>query len=67
MDKQFNKAFRKSMKVKEDVAVNNAGQGNIAGIGVGPQGEPAGKRALLNKVKSMLKRKVTNVGSKLPS
>lgn len=53
--------------VGEDVAVNNAGQGNVAGIGVGPQGEPPKHRALLSKVKSMLKRKVPNVGSKLPS
>ena len=53
--------------IKEDVAVNNVGQGNVAGVGVGPQGEPAGRKALLNKVKSMLKRKVPNVGSKLPS
>ena len=53
--------------IKEDVAVNNVGQGNIAGVGVGPQGEPPRKTALLKKIKSMLKRKVPNVGTKLPS
>jgi hypothetical protein len=52
---------------REDVAANAAGGGQIAGIGVGPQGEPPGRKALLNKVKSLLKRKVPNVGSKLPS
>jgi hypothetical protein len=52
-----------SNKLKEDVAVNNVGQGKIAGVGVGPAGEPGGRRALLNRVKTMLKRKVPNVGS----
>lgn len=28
------------MKIKEDAAMSSAGAGNIAGIGVGPQGEP---------------------------
>ena len=27
-------------KMKEDAPVNSAGGGNIAGIGVGPDGEP---------------------------
>ena len=62
----LNKAFKKSMKV-EDVAVNNVGGGNVAGLGVGPQGEPPKHKALLSKLKTMLKRKVPNVGSKLPS
>ena len=53
--------------VKEDVAASNVGQGNVAGLGVGPQGEPPKNRALLQRVKSILKRKVPNVGSKLPS
>jgi len=53
--------------IKEDVAVNNVGQGNIAGVGVGPNGEPPGKTALLKRVKSMLKRKPVNVSVKLPT
>ena len=53
--------------IKEDVAVNNFGQGNIAGVGVGPNGEPPGKTALLKRVKSMLKRKPVNVATKLPT
>lgn len=57
MDKQF----------KEDVAVNNVGGGNVAGVGVGAQGEPPKHKALLPKLKRMLKRKVPNVGTKLPS
>lgn len=52
---------------KEDAAVNNAGGGQVAGIGVGSQGEPPKHKALLNRVKSILKRKVPNVGSKLPT
>lgn len=63
---KLNKAFKKSIKV-EDVAVNNVGGGNVAGLGVGPQGEPPKHKALLSKVKTMLKRKVPNVGAKSPS
>lgn len=48
----------------EEVAVNNAGQGNVAGIGVGPQGEPPGRRALLAKLKTLLKRNLPNTQSK---
>lgn len=33
------KSFREWLK-EEGVAVNNAGGGNVAGIGVGTQGEP---------------------------
>ena len=61
--------------VNEDggAPVNNAGGGNIASIGVTPPGypsnwgEPPKGKALLTKVKSILKRKVPNVGAKLPS
>jgi hypothetical protein len=35
--------------LREDVPVNNAGGGNVAGIGVGPQGEPPGKIAAMKK------------------
>jgi hypothetical protein len=31
-------------QLKEEVPVNNVGTGNIAGIGVGPQGEPGVKK-----------------------
>jgi hypothetical protein len=37
--------------------VNNVGSGNIAGLGVGPQGEPGGPNPLFKKKKSdVLKR-----------
>lgn len=62
MDKHINKT-----NVDEDVAVNNVGGGNVAGLGVGPQGEPPKHKALLKRVRSIMKRKVPNVGSKLPS
>lgn len=47
----------------EDVAVNNVGGGNVAGVGVGPQGEPPGKIAVMKKAR-MLTRKKLNVGAK---
>ena len=37
------------VNIEEEVAVNSAGAGNIAGIGVGPQGEPGVKLARLKK------------------
>jgi hypothetical protein len=36
--------IHKSNPVKEDVPVNNVGGGQIAGAGVGPQGEPGIKK-----------------------
>lgn len=47
--------------IDEDAAVNSAGSGNVAGIGVGPQGEPGGRKAIMNKV---FKRKASNVHNK---
>ena len=38
------RSFINSMKKNEDAPANNAGAGNIAGIGVGPAGEPGIKR-----------------------
>lgn len=32
------------MKIKEDAPTVNVGSGNIAGLGVGPQGEPGVKK-----------------------
>jgi hypothetical protein len=52
--------------INEDAAVNSAGSGGVAGIGVGPQGEPGvkkNKRALLIKMlrrKSVKEEKVIN-------
>lgn len=53
--------------IKEDVAVNNVGGGQVAGLGVGPQGEPPKHKALLKKIKGMMRRRVPNVGSRSPS
>ena len=33
----------------EDVPTNNASGGQVDGIGVGPRGEPGGKKFILNK------------------
>lgn len=51
------------VSLQEDmaVAVNNVGQGNIAGVGIGPNGEPPGKFAVMKKAR-MLTRKKLNVG-----
>lgn len=52
-------------QIREDgvVATNNVGTGNIAGTGVGPQGEPPGPHANLlkrkNKISKILNRKNT--------
>lgn len=46
----------------EDVAVNNVGGGAIAGVGIGQQGEPPGKIAIMKKAR-MLTRKKLNVGA----
>jgi hypothetical protein len=46
-------------KIKEDAPVNNVGGGNIAGVGVGPAGEPGIKKKKKKSiVMGMLKRKV---------
>lgn len=38
------------MSIKEEVPVNNVGGGNIAGLGVGKQGEPGVNLKKKNKV-----------------
>jgi len=48
-------------KIKEEAPVNAVGDGNIAGLGVGPQGEPGVNLKKKNKVmpfKSFFKRKL---------
>ena len=52
------------VSLQEDVAVNNVGQGNIAGVGIGPKGEPPGKVAVMTKAR-MLTRKKLNVGARI--
>lgn len=53
------------VSLQEDaVAANAVGGGNIAGVGIGPQGEPPGKLAVMKKAR-MLTRKKLNVGSKI--
>lgn len=47
-----------SKQVNEEVPVNSAGAGNVAGIGVGPQGEPGiNKKKKLLPFKQFFKRK----------
>lgn len=47
------KSFIEHLKsIKEDAPTTCAGSGAIAGIGVGPQGEPPGKLAKRKKKKS---------------
>lgn len=48
-------------QLEEDIA-NNVGGGQVAGLGVGPQGEPPmGRSAQLKRIKKMLRRKQPNV------
>lgn len=37
-------------KIEEDAPANAAGSGNVAGLGVGPQGEPPGPQSILTKL-----------------
>lgn len=54
--------FNECMQVlQEEAAVNNAGGGNVAGIGVGAQGEPG----VPAKLTRMMKRKKPNVDLKV--
>lgn len=50
----------KEKKIKEDAAAvptNSAGSGNVAGIGVGPQGEPGvNKKKKINSLIGFIKR-----------
>ena len=51
--------FKKELE-KEEAPANSAGSGNIAGIGVGPDGEPGvKKKKKKDVVMGTLKRKVT--------
>jgi hypothetical protein len=43
-------SLRKKEKIEEEVPTNNVGGGVIAGVGVGPQGEPGIKRFAGNRV-----------------
>ena len=47
------------------VAANAVSAGNVAGIGFGPQGEPGGRKQIMNK--KMIKRRAPNVDSKVSS
>lgn len=38
-------------KIPEEVAVNNVGGGNIAGVGIGPKGEPPMRPKAISKYK----------------
>jgi hypothetical protein len=46
------------------VAVNAAGNGSIAGLGVGPQGAPGGTKQIMNP-KKPLRRRIPNVAIKV--
>lgn len=58
------KEFITTRPTTEQVAVNAAGAGNVAGIGIGPQGEPGGTKAIMNK---MIRRRKPNVDPKVPT
>jgi hypothetical protein len=69
LEQKFNEYFaiteaRMSEEGEGGLPANNAGGGNVAGLGVGPQGEPAGK---IKTKKKMLRRKVIDVDAKYNS
>ena len=45
-------------RLKEDVAVNNVGGGNVAGVGVGPNGEPGIKGNKYQRKNALLAKKL---------
>lgn len=47
-------------RLKEEVPTNNVGAGNIAGTGVGPQGEPGVKKRKTASFIAYMKRNVPN-------
>lgn len=49
--------------VEDGIAVNSVGAGNVQGIGIGPKGEPGGKKALLGKI---MKRRIIKEFVKTP-
>lgn len=51
---------REKIQEEGEAPTNVVGAGNVAGTGVGPQGEPPGQTALMKKLK-MMKRKTPNV------
>lgn len=54
--------FKKS--VKEDAPVNAVGGGNIAGVGVGPQGQPGVKPDVMKKYKDKNAAEAPKAGRK---
>ena len=59
------KTFRQ-FREEGPVAVNSAGSGSYAGLGVGAQGAPGGTKQIMNP-KKHLKRKQPNVDPKVSS
>ena len=63
---QLNEDFTAYLKLFEDgeVPANNVGGGNIAGVGIGPKGEPPmGRNVQLKRLRKIMKRKPVNVGT----
>lgn len=49
------------------VAVNSAGSGAFAGLGIGPQGAPGGTKQILNPKVHLRRKRPNNVDSKVPA
>lgn len=50
-------------RMSEDAPVNAVGGGQVAGLGVGPQGEPGVKKRKLSPFMTFIRRKPPNVGA----
>lgn len=65
VEELFNEQLRLVTEDGSAGIVNNVGSGNIAGLGVGPQGEPPVKKK--TRINTMFKRKMLDVDPKLPT
>lgn len=60
LEERLHHYMSEAQMIVEEMPTNVAGSGAIAGLGVGPDGEPPAETALLRKKKKMLKRKMLN-------
>ena len=61
----FNMEYSKFISEEGEAITNNVGDGRVAGIGVGAQGEPPKSKKV--KINTMFKRKMIDVDPKIPS
>ena len=60
LEQRFNQHFNMILENEGGVPTNNAGSGQVAAIGAGPNGEPP-KKTTLPKIRQIIKRKTVKV------